>query len=62
MKTVTVEIYGRKYVATLLAIHPHGTIDVQLADGRCFRVSGLSLYAAVEDADGEIVLPWEELA
>ena len=40
MKTVTVTIYGREYVATLLAIHSHGTIDVQLPDGRCFRVSG----------------------
>lgn len=40
MKTVNVTIYGREYVATLLAIHSHGTIDVELPDGRCFRVSG----------------------
>lgn len=27
--------------AEVLAIHPAGTIDVQAADGRCYRISGL---------------------
>jgi hypothetical protein len=40
MKTVTVTIYGRAYIATLLRVHPCGTIDVQLPNGNCYRVSG----------------------
>ena len=26
----------------IIAIHPFGTIDVQRADGQCFRITGLS--------------------
>lgn len=40
MKTVTVTIYGQTYTATLLRVHPFGTIDVQLPNGQCYRVSG----------------------
>ena len=38
---VNVTIYGRTYTATLLRVHSCGTIDVQLPNGRCYRVSGL---------------------
>jgi hypothetical protein len=44
MKTgdyITTTIYGRAVRVLILAVHPAGTIDVQCADGRCFRVSGL---------------------
>ena len=39
---IIVTIYGRDYPARILRSHPAGTVDVQLADGRCFRVSGLA--------------------
>lgn len=39
--TITVSIYGRPRLVTVLRVHPAGTIDVQCVDGRCFRVSGL---------------------
>ena len=38
-----VEIYGRRYLAKVLKIHPCGTLDVELSSGRCYRVSGLSV-------------------
>jgi len=39
----TVLIYGKPERVEVLRLHPFGTIDVErLADGRCFRVSGLS--------------------
>lgn len=34
--------HGTKCV--VLAVHAAGTIDVQRADGRCFRISGLCNY------------------
>lgn len=37
-------IYGKRTAVRILAVHPHGTIDVErLSDGRCFRVSGLGV-------------------
>ena len=41
--TITTTIYGREEICIVLAVHAAGTIDVQRADGRCFRVSGLAL-------------------
>jgi hypothetical protein len=38
-----VEIYGKRYLAKVLKIHPCGTIDVELSSGKCYRVSGLSM-------------------
>lgn len=38
---ITTTIYGHSVRVLILAIH-RGTIDVQRADGQCFRVSGLS--------------------
>ena len=35
-------IYGQAVRVRILAVHAAGTIDVQCADGRCFRVSGLA--------------------
>jgi hypothetical protein len=34
-------IYGRRELCLILARHAFGTFDVQRADGKCFRVSGL---------------------
>ena len=42
MQTI-VTIHGRDYSARILRVHPAGTIDVQLPDGRCYRVSGLAV-------------------
>jgi hypothetical protein len=39
---ITTTIYGRAVRVKVLAIHAAGTIDVQRADGQCFRVSGLA--------------------
>ena len=43
MKTIKVTIYGKEYLAKVLQVHPFGTVDVELPDGRCFRLSGLSI-------------------
>ena len=40
MGTIIVTIYGRQYVAKILCVHPFGTLDVELPNGKCFRVSG----------------------
>ena len=40
-----VEIYGKRYLAKVLKVHPCGTLDVELSSGKCFRVSGLAVTA-----------------
>ncbi len=40
--SIEVRIYGRIVTVKILAIHDHGTLDVERADGRCFRVTGLA--------------------
>lgn len=40
---IKLSIYGRPEKVKVLAVHSFHTIDVQRADGRCFRVSGLAL-------------------
>lgn len=35
-------IYGKRQLCRILVIRPFGTYDVQCANGKCFRVSGLS--------------------
>lgn len=39
---ITVQVYGAPARVLVLKIHPFGTVDVQRADGLCFRVTGLS--------------------
>jgi hypothetical protein len=39
---ITVQVYGAPVRVLVLKIHPFGTVDVQRADGLCFRVTGLS--------------------
>lgn len=41
----TVKVRGQR--AVIIAIHPFGTIDVQLNDGRCYRISGLAFEKEV---------------
>jgi hypothetical protein len=36
-------IYGRATRVKVLAIHAFGTLDVQRADGQCFRLTGGAL-------------------
>ena len=43
---ITATIYGHAVRCKVLAIHAAGTVDVQRADGQCFRISGLTLYGA----------------
>ena len=38
----TMHIFGKIQQVTILAVHPAGTMDIQLESGKCFRVSGLS--------------------
>ena len=45
---IEVEIYGKRYLAKILKVHPFGTIDVELSSGKCFRLSGLQM-PVVED-------------
>ena len=40
---IEVEIYGKRYLAKVLKVHPFGTVDVELSSGKCFRVSGLKV-------------------
>ena len=40
---ITATINGHDVCVLILAINGAGTIDVQRADGKCFRVSGLGL-------------------
>lgn len=35
----TIKVHGM--LATIIKVHPFGTIDCQVTDGRCFRVTGL---------------------
>lgn len=49
MKTgdyITTTIYGKAQRVLVLAVYPTGTVDVQRADGQCFRVSGLTFKGA----------------
>ena len=36
-------IFGKVQQVKILKIHPFGTIDVKLSNGKFFRISGLSL-------------------
>ena len=38
---IYISLYGRMERVLVLAIRRAGTIDVQRADGQCYRVSGL---------------------
>jgi hypothetical protein len=40
---IEVEIYGKRYLAKVIKVHPFGTVDVELSSGKCFRVSGLQI-------------------
>lgn len=40
--TKTMHIFGKIQSVTILAVHPAGTLDIQLTNGNCFRVSGFS--------------------
>ena len=39
---ITTTIYGRAQRVIILRVHPFGTFDVQLSNGNCYRVTGLS--------------------
>lgn len=36
-------IFGKVQQVKILKIYPFGTIDVELSNGKCFRITGLSL-------------------
>lgn len=36
-------IFGKVQQVKVIKIHPFGTIDVQLKNGNCYRLTGLSL-------------------
>jgi hypothetical protein len=40
---ITTLIYGRAVRVFVLAIHRGGSIDVQRSDGKCFRISGVTV-------------------
>lgn len=39
---ITLAVYGKPQAVTVLAIHPFGTLDIETASGKCFRITGLS--------------------
>ena len=41
--TINVTIYGKQCSVKVLKIHPFGTVDVELSNGKCFRISGLGV-------------------
>jgi hypothetical protein len=43
-QTYKMPIFGKIRTVLVLKIHPFGTIDVQLQNGNCYRLTGLSLY------------------
>jgi len=38
----TMHIFGKVQQVTILAVHPFGTMDIELSTGKCYRVTGLS--------------------
>jgi hypothetical protein len=40
---ITTTIYGHAVRVLVLAVHRGGSIDVQRADGKCFRISGVTV-------------------
>lgn len=40
---VNLPVFGKVQPVKILAIHTFGTIDVETASGRCYRITGLSL-------------------
>jgi hypothetical protein len=42
-QTYMMPIFGKVQQVKILKIHPFGTIDVELSNGKCFRITGLSL-------------------
>jgi hypothetical protein len=41
-QTKTMHIFGKVQQVTILAVHPAGTMDIELTSGQCYRVTGLS--------------------
>lgn len=39
----TMHVFGKVQRVTILAVHALGTLDIELTDGRCYRLTGLSL-------------------
>jgi len=42
-QTYMMPIFGKVQPVKVIKIHPFGTIDVELSNGKCFRITGLSL-------------------
>jgi hypothetical protein len=40
---INTTVYGHLIRVKVIAIHPFGTVDVQRADGQCFRLTGGAL-------------------
>jgi hypothetical protein len=38
----TMHIFGKIQKVTILAVRPAGTLDIELTDGKCYRVSGFA--------------------
>ncbi len=42
-QTIKTSLFGRAVEGKIIDVHPFGTVDIELANGQCYRVSGLSL-------------------
>jgi hypothetical protein len=41
--TIQTSLFGRIVEGKILDVHPFGVVDIELSNGQCYRVSGLSL-------------------
>lgn len=42
-ETIETLIFGRMVAGKIIAVHPFGTVDLELPNGNCVRVSGIAL-------------------
>ena len=40
---INLPIFGKVQPVRIIAVHPFGTIDIETASGKCFRITGLPL-------------------
>ena len=42
-KILRTSLFGKMVDGKILAVHPFGVVDIELPNGSCYRVSGISL-------------------
>lgn len=39
---ITMPLFGKTQTVTVIAVYKFGTMDIETATGKCFRITGLS--------------------